>query len=104
MFSRGFPVVAREEEAAAGSTPDNRVALASYSWLSYPEMHIDLTLPRPKMPGALSHVSSKLHQAWEECEHAQGAFDITSRLSCTSRIHWQKGMLGEACIVSSHFP
>lgn len=45
MFSRGFPVVAREEEAAAGSTPDNRVALASYSWLSYPEMHIDLTLP-----------------------------------------------------------
>lgn len=81
MFSQGFPVVAREEEAIAGSTPDNRVALAYFSWLSYPQMHIDLTLPRPKMPGALSHVSNKLDRAQEEREHAQGAFDITSCLS-----------------------
>lgn len=45
MFSRDIPVVAREEEAVAGSTLDNRVALASYSWLSYPQMYIDLTPP-----------------------------------------------------------
>lgn len=41
----GFSAVAGEEEAVAGPTPDNRVALASYSWLSYPLMHTDLTPP-----------------------------------------------------------
>lgn len=41
----GFSAVAGEEEAVAGPTPDNRVALASYSWLSYSLMYTDLTSP-----------------------------------------------------------
>lgn len=61
MFPVGLVCSGQRGRSCNRAHPDNRAALASYSWLSYPQMNVDLTPPQPKKTGALSHVSSSLY-------------------------------------------